>query len=192
MNEATAELTAPAPETKPAAAPKRRKRAGSKSAAAPRPGPATAPKDDARAKGVKKMAQSIRGGHELAAMFTGLRSLLLDEKQAALLAEPAYDVCKKYDLDGLLDYVIGPETALLGALVMVYGPMLRMMQAEVQERQRAAQARPAGAQDANGNVFYPDFAGRPVAPDQPMPPAPQQDSVIRFGEPGAEAVQPAE
>lgn len=142
--------------------------------------------EDRRKKDVIEMARSLKGGHELASMFTGLQSILITDDQALLLAEPAFAVCKKYNLN--LNAVLGPEFQLATIAAMVYGPMLRNLQTEVehkrQEALRTANVRPRTP--ADGNVVYPPF--RPETSQEPPPPP---ETIINFDVPaGMDGPQP--
>lgn len=121
--------------------------------------------DQRLAKSIAKTAVSIKAAHELAAMMTGLQSLCMTDQQALTLAGPVHECCKKYGLN--LNTVMGPEVQLVLAAAMVYSPMLRALQAEV-EYKRQAGARPAGTQTADGTVVYPpQFHDAPAPQQQP-------------------------
>lgn len=118
----------------------------------------------------------------MASMLTGLDALKINPQQAALLAEPAFEVCEKYGLSA--DYFLGPEISLCVAAALVYGPMMKLLQAEVEAKRRAATARPAGGHSEAGTVV--DLATRrgppPGPPPGPFGPGPIIDQPIAVDE----------
>jgi hypothetical protein len=167
------EAAVPPRSADPAPAKARKKPGRGKSIPSPQPDePAKGSKGaTTQAKAVAEMAQQLKGMHEFAAMMTGLNSLVITDKQAQTLAEPAYLVSRKYGL--LIDKFLGPEIALLLTAAYVYVPMLRLLKEEVEQKRRAEAATPPASTTANPDgsmtVIYPD-AFR--APQQPNPAAP--------------------
>lgn len=132
-----------------------------------------------RQKRVIEMARNLKGGHELASMFTGLESFLITDAQAMLLADPALAVCQKYGIS--VEMVLGPEVQLLTVVAMVYGPMARNLQAEVERK------RQEGLRTAHPNAPPPapdhQTVVRPAAWNPPPPAPPTEDQPITFDVP---------
>lgn len=126
-----------------------------------------------RQKRIIEMARNLKGGHELASMFTGLQSFLITDDQAMLLADPALAVCQKYGIS--VEMVLGPEVQLLTVCAMIYGPMARRLQAEVEAK------RQEGLRSAHPNAPPPPRPGAEVirpAAWQPPPQSPSPSPVV--------------
>jgi hypothetical protein len=179
-----------APETPaapgPAQRPRQRKDKGAKSTrrSMPKPdekklgkGEKEAPKGRRRTKAetVAELAAQLKGGHDLASMFTGLDSLRITEPQALALTEPVLETCEKYGIS--LDAMACPELKLLFALTAVYFPMYLNLQQEI----AAKSAKPADAYEVHPNP-PPNANGH--APEGMQPPF---ERPMQFGEPVADA-----
>lgn len=197
MNEPeTVAQAAPSPEpVVPRAAPKEATRRKGKRRG-PMPTPDPDKKEDRaksaeqrRQKRVTEMARNIKGGHELAAMFTGLQSFLVTDEQANLLADPALAVCQKYGIS--VEMVLGPEVQLLTAMAMIYGPMLRNLQHEAelkrQEGLRSADPNAPPPRRPGAEVIRPAAWQPPPQSPSPAPPAaPTEDQPIAFDVPAGD------
>lgn len=90
-----------------------------------------------------KLAGQIQGLHIIAAKFTGIPILQLDDKEAFALAESIQNLAEQYEIK------INPKVAaglqLLGTAAMIYGPRYLMMveAAKAYKAQQEAAARAA-------------------------------------------------
>lgn len=110
------------------------------------------------------VARQIRGGHDVAAMFTGIDSLRIGDKEADSIAEPLLDTL---DWMGIpLTGKLWPPVQLAVALALVYVPKLADIDAEL----RAKAAKQAEAE------IVPNDNG-----PQPNGTAPMQGANYDFG-----------
>lgn len=86
----------------------------------------------------RQVAEQLKGGHELAALFTGLAELRITDQEAAMLAGPFVDTCIELGIP--LDGKLWAPLQLIVAGAMVYGPRIGQIRAKVHE-QRANAAR---------------------------------------------------
>jgi len=87
------------------------------------------------------LAKQLVGIHQLAAMFTGMGELQLQQEEAQGLADAVVNVCAEYDLN--IDGKTGAAVQLFAACAMIYAPRVLQIKFRLaQERAAYEQANP--------------------------------------------------
>ncbi len=114
-----------------------------------RPKTKPAPKTIAQIKA--EWAKQLKGGHDLASLFTGVESFRITDEESIILADPFVDTLEYLGIP--IDGGAFPPLTLLLSVIMVYGPKLKAIEEEI----RAKQAKPADAREVKGEDFPPAY-----------------------------------
>lgn len=121
-----------------------------------------APKSESDIKA--EWAKSLFGGHQIAAMFTGIPMLVITKDEAEALAGPLIETLQMLGIP--VDGSAWPPLSLLITAGMIYGPRFKAF-IDWQEANRAAEAaKPAEAHEVHGEAGTGD-GGQVFSPPAP-------------------------